>query len=78
MVRGWWVRSGWVVERLAFIVVALAADKTGVAPRLDRAGGHAELVGQVGPVSRRLPPSTIGPAGPDRGEPGRQIPPFRR
>ena len=44
-VRGWRVRSGRVVEHLAFIVVALAADKTGVAPCFDRACGHAELVG---------------------------------
>jgi hypothetical protein len=34
-----------VVEHLAFVVVALAADKTGVAPRFDRACGHAELAG---------------------------------
>jgi hypothetical protein len=47
VVRGGWVRSGWVVERLAFIVVALATDKAGVAPRLDRAGGHAELRGYL-------------------------------
>ncbi len=47
MVRGWRVRSGWVVERLAFIVVARATDKTGVAPGLDRAGGHAELGGHL-------------------------------
>jgi hypothetical protein len=36
-----------VVERLALIVVTLAADKTGVAPGLDRAGGHAELAGHL-------------------------------
>jgi len=36
-----------VVERLAFIVVALASDNTGVAPGFDRAGGHAELVGHL-------------------------------
>ena len=47
MVRGWWVRSGWVVERLAFIVVALATDKTGVVPGLDRAGGDAEPAGHL-------------------------------
>ena len=47
MVRGRRVRSGWVVERLAFIVVALATDKTGVAPCLDRAGGYAELVSHL-------------------------------
>ena len=39
--------AGWVVERLAFIVVALATDKTGVTPRLDRAGGHAEPAGHL-------------------------------
>ena len=47
MVRGWRVRSGRVVERLAFIVVALATDKTGVVPGLDRAGGDAEPAGHL-------------------------------
>ena len=42
VVRGGRVGSGWVVEALAFVVVALASDKSGVVPGLDGAGGHAE------------------------------------
>jgi hypothetical protein len=47
VVGGWWVRSGWVVGRLAFIVVARAADKTGVAPGL----GVCDIY--VGPMRSR-------------------------
>lgn len=47
MVRGRRVGPWRVVERLAFIVVARATDKTGVVPCLDRAGGHAELAGHL-------------------------------
>jgi hypothetical protein len=48
VVRGRRVGSGWVVERLAFIVVALAADMTGVAPRLDGAGPSSRAQVMVG------------------------------
>jgi hypothetical protein len=45
LVFGWWVWVGRVVEHLAFVVVPLAADKSGVAPLFDGGGGHAEAVG---------------------------------
>jgi hypothetical protein len=45
LVLGRWVGSGWVVEHLAFVVVAQAGDKTGAAPLLDGGGGYAEAVG---------------------------------
>ena len=45
---GRWVGAGWVVEDLAVVVVALAADKAGVAPDFDGAGGDAESGGHLG------------------------------
>jgi transposase len=45
LVFGWWVGAGSVVEHLAFVVVAQAGDKSGVAPLFDGGGGYAEAVG---------------------------------
>jgi len=41
-VRGRRVGSGRVVENLAFVVIPLPTDKSGVVPGLDGRGGHAE------------------------------------
>jgi hypothetical protein len=48
LVRGWRVGSGWVVEHFILVVVALAADKSGVVPVLDGRGGHIEAGGDLG------------------------------
>ena len=48
LVGGRRVGSGRVVEDLAFVVVPLPADNSGVVPDLDGAGGHAELLGHLG------------------------------
>src|SRR6516162_4311394 len=48
LVAGWRVGSGRVVEDLAFVVVPLPADNSGVVPDLDGAGGHAEQLGYLG------------------------------
>jgi hypothetical protein len=48
LVRGWRVGSGWVVEHFILVVVALAADKSGVVPVLDGRGGHIEVGGDLG------------------------------
>jgi putative transposase len=45
LVAGWRVGSGRVVEDLAFVVIPLPADNSGVVPDLDSAGGHAEQFG---------------------------------
>jgi putative transposase len=45
LVAGWRVGSGRVVEDLAFVVIPLPADNSGVVPDLDGAGGHAEQLG---------------------------------
>lgn len=42
------VGVGWVVEHFVFVVVALAADKSGAVPGFDGRGGHAELGGHFG------------------------------
>jgi putative transposase len=47
LVGGWRVGSGRVVEDFAFVVIALAADNSGVVPDLDGAGGHAEQLGHL-------------------------------
>jgi transposase len=47
LVAGWWVGSGRVVEDLAFVVIPLPADNSGVVPDLDGAGGHAEQLGHL-------------------------------
>jgi hypothetical protein len=46
LVGGRRVGPGRVVEDLAFVVIPLPADNSGVVPDLDRAGGHAELLGE--------------------------------
>jgi transposase len=48
LVAGWRVRSGRVVEDLAFVVIPLPADNSGVVPDLDGAWGHAEQLGHLG------------------------------
>src|SRR6516162_6368778 len=48
LVAGWRVGSGRVVEDLAFVVIPLPADNSGVVPDLDGAGGHAEELGYLG------------------------------
>jgi transposase len=48
LVAGWWVGSGRVVEDLAFVVIPLPADNSGVVPDFDGAGGHAEQFGYLG------------------------------
>jgi hypothetical protein len=53
LVAGWWVGSGRVVEDLAFVVIPLPADNSGVVPDLDGAGGHA---GQFGYLAERDQP----------------------
>jgi hypothetical protein len=45
LVAGWRVGSGRVVEDLAFVVIPLPADNSGVVPDLDCAWGHAEQFG---------------------------------
>jgi hypothetical protein len=45
---GWRVLAGWRVEALAFVVVGVAGDESGVVPGLDGSGGHAELAGELG------------------------------
>ena len=47
LVAGWWVGSGRVVEDLAFVVIPLPADNSGVVPDLDGAWGHAEQFGYL-------------------------------
>ena len=47
LVAGWRVGSGRVVEDLAFVVIPLPADNSGVVPDLDGAGGHAEQLGHL-------------------------------
>ena len=47
LVAGWWVEAGRVVEDLAFVVIPLAADNSGVVPDLDGAWGHAEQFGYL-------------------------------
>jgi hypothetical protein len=47
LVAGRRVGSGRVVEDLAFVVIPLPADNSGVVPDLDGAGGHAELLGHL-------------------------------
>ena len=47
LVAGWRVGSGRVVEDLAFVVIPLAADNSGVVPDLDGAWGHAEQFGYL-------------------------------
>ena len=48
VVRGGRIGSGWVVEDFAFVVIALAADNSGVMPGLHGGGGHAERLGHFG------------------------------
>jgi len=48
LVGGRRVGPGRVVEDLAFVVIPLPADNSGVVPDLDGAGGHAELLGHLG------------------------------
>ena len=48
LVAGWRVGAGRVVEDLAFVVIPLPADNSGVVPDLDGAGGHAEQLGHLG------------------------------
>ena len=48
LVAGWWVGSGRVVEDLAFVVIPLPADNSGVVPDLDGAWGDAEQFGYLG------------------------------
>ena len=45
---GWRVLAAWRVEALAFVVVGVAGDESGVVPGLDGFGGHAEAVGHLG------------------------------
>ena len=47
LVAGWRVGSGRVVEDLAFVVIPLPADNSGVVPDLDGAWGHAEQFGYL-------------------------------
>ena len=47
LVAGWRVGAGRVVEDLAFVVIPLAADNSGVVPDLDGAWGHAEQFGYL-------------------------------
>jgi len=47
LVAGGRVGSGRVVEDLAFVVIPLAADNSGVVPDLDGAWGHAEQFGYL-------------------------------
>jgi transposase InsO family protein len=47
-VRGGWVGSGWLVEDLVFVVIALTTDNSGVVPVLDGRGGHSEEGGHLG------------------------------
>jgi transposase len=47
LVAGWRVGSGRVVEDLAFVVIPLPADNSGVVPDLDGAWGHAEQAGYL-------------------------------
>ena len=47
LVAGWWVGSGPVVEDLAFVVIPLPADNSGVVPDLDGTWGHAEQFGYL-------------------------------
>jgi hypothetical protein len=47
LVAGGWVGSGRVVEDLAFVVISLAADNSGVVPDLDGAWGYAEQPGYL-------------------------------
>ena len=47
LVAGWWVGAGRVVEDLAFVVIPLPADNSGVVPDLDGAWGHAEQFGYL-------------------------------
>ena len=48
LVAGWRVGSGRVVEDLAFVVIPLPADNSGVVPDLDGGGGDAEQPGHLG------------------------------
>ena len=48
LVAGGRVGSGRVVEDLAFVVIPLPADNSGVVPDLDGAWGHAEQFGYLG------------------------------
>src|SRR5690242_5433601 len=47
LVAGRRVGAGRVVEDLAFVVIPLPADNSGVVPDLDGAGGHAEQLGHL-------------------------------
>ena len=47
LVAGWRVGSGRVVEDLAFVVIPLPADNSGVVPDFDGGGGHAEQCGHL-------------------------------
>src|ERR1700683_2115812 len=45
---GWGVGAWRGVEALAFVVVGVSGEETGVVPDLDGAGGHVELCGDLG------------------------------
>jgi hypothetical protein len=47
LMAGWRVGSGRLVEDLAFVVIPLSGDNSGVVPDLDGAGGHAEQPGHL-------------------------------
>jgi len=47
LVAGWRVGSGRVVEDLAFVVIPLPGDNSGVVPDLDGAWGYAEQFGYL-------------------------------
>jgi len=55
LVAGWWVGSGRVVEDLAFVVIPVPTDNSGVVPDFDGAWGHAELLGRLRVPCRRGP-----------------------
>ena len=45
---GWGVGAWRGVEALAFVVVGVSGEETGVVPDLDGAGRHVELCGDLG------------------------------
>ena len=48
MCAGWGVGAWRWVEALAFVVVGVCGEESGVVPDLDGAGGDAELCGDLG------------------------------